>query len=239
MVRCAVRRRILPVAGGLVTSPVRFVAVKERDLSELRREYAVGGLSEADLADDPITMFRTWMHDAVVAGLHEPNAMVVATATAAGVPSSRLVLLKGLDDRGFVFFTNYESRKGVELLANPACALLFPWHDLERQVRVEGAAARLSRQENEAYFATRPRGSQLGAWASPQSQVVAGRAALDAGYAEMDERYPKDVPTPPNWGGFRVAPERVEFWQGRRGRMHDRLRYRRVSTGWVTERLAP
>jgi pyridoxamine 5'-phosphate oxidase len=214
--------------------------VNERELAELRRGYAVGGLSEEDLAADPVTMFRAWMHDAVVAGLHEPNAVVVSTATPSGVPSSRTVLLKALDDRGFVFFTNYESRKSVELLANPACALLFPWHDLERQVRVEGQARQLSREENDTYFGTRPHGSQLGAWASPQSQVVADRAELDARYAAMQARFRDDaVPTPPHWGGFRVAPESVEFWQGRRGRMHDRLRYRRAAQQWVTERLAP
>ena len=214
--------------------------MNDRELGELRREYAVGGLDEADLLDDPIAMFRAWMHAAVVAGLHEPNAVVVSTATPAGVPSSRVVLLKGLDERGFVFFTNYESRKGAELLANPACALLFPWHDLERQVRVEGTARQLSREENDAYFATRPRGSQLGAWASPQSQVMTDRAALDARYAELAGRFGEDeVPTPPHWGGFLVSPEVVEFWQGRRGRMHDRLRYRRTTDEWVTERLAP
>jgi len=200
----------------------------------------VGGLDDSDLLDDPIAMFRTWMHAAVVAGLHEPNAVVVSTATPAGVPSSRMVLLKGLDERGFVFFTNYDSRKGAELRDNPACALLFPWHHLERQVRVEGVARRLSQEENDAYFATRPRGSQLGAWASPQSQVVPDRAALDARYAEVAGRFDEgEVPTPPSWGGFRVAPSVVEFWQGRRGRMHDRLRYRRTTHGWVTERLAP
>jgi pyridoxamine 5'-phosphate oxidase len=214
--------------------------VSERDLSDLRREYAVGGLDESDLLDDPIAMFRTWMHASVVAGLHEPNAMVVSTATRDGLPSSRMVLLKGLDERGFVFFTNYESRKGVELRDNPACALLFPWHDLERQVRVEGTAVRLSREENDVYFATRPRGSQLGAWASPQSQVVPDRAALEAAYAEVAARTGEDeLPSPPHWGGFRVAPDVVEFWQGRRGRMHDRLRYRRTTHRWVTERLAP
>ncbi|HET9499173.1 MAG TPA: pyridoxamine 5'-phosphate oxidase, partial [Marmoricola sp.] len=190
----------------------------ERDLSELRRDYAVGGLSEGDLADDPVTMFRSWMDDAVAAGLHEPNALVVSTATPSGVPSSRMVLLKALDERGFVFFTNYESRKGIELDANPACALLFPWHDLERQVRVEGPAVRLEREDTEAYFATRPRESQLGAWASPQSQVVADRASLDQRYDGLAERFgPGPVPAPPHWGGYRVTPEVVEFWQGRRG----------------------
>lgn len=229
-----------PLAAAASLRAATFDSVRERELSELRREYAVGGLAESDLLDDPVAMFRAWMHAAVVAGLHEPNAVVVSTATPTGLPSSRIVLLKGLDERGFVFFTNLESRKGVELMANPACALLFPWHDLERQVRVEGTAGQLGREENDAYFASRPRGSQLGAWASPQSQVVAGREALDGRYAEAAGRFgDDDVPTPPHWGGFRVSPDVVEFWQGRRGRMHDRLRYRRTTDGWVTERLAP
>lgn len=214
--------------------------MSDRDLTELRREYAVGGLAESDLAVDPIDMFRRWLHDAVVAGLHEPNAMVVTTATRSGVPSSRLVLLKGLDGRGFVFFTNYDSQKGAELMENPACALLFPWHDLERQVRVEGSAQRLGQDENDAYFATRPRASQLGAWASPQSQVVDGRRELDERYDEVAARFGDGpITTPPHWGGFLVEHSSVEFWQGRRGRMHDRLRYRRTPETWVTERLAP
>jgi pyridoxamine 5'-phosphate oxidase len=214
--------------------------VSDRDLSELRREYAVGGLDEADLREHPIAMFRVWMHDAVTAGLHEPNAMVVSTATPSGVPSSRMLLLKGLDERGFVFFTNYLSRKGAELSQNPACALLFPWHDLERQVRVEGTAEQLTKEENDGYFATRPRASQLGAWASPQSQVVLGRSGLDERYEQTVRRFgDDDVPRPPHWGGFRVVPQVVEFWQGRRGRMHDRLRYRCTPDGWGTERLAP
>jgi pyridoxamine 5'-phosphate oxidase len=214
--------------------------MNERDLAELRREYVVGGLDETDLDADPVTMFRRWLHDATVAGLHEPNAMVVSTATSDGVPSSRIVLLKGLDARGFVFYTNYESRKAAELDANPSCALLFPWHDLERQVRVEGTVSRLSAEENAAYFRTRPRSSQIGAWASPQSQVVESRASLDQRYAEVTGRFgdDQDVPLPPHWGGYCVRPETVEFWQGRRGRMHDRLRYRRGAT-WQIDRLAP
>lgn len=215
----------------------------ERDLAGLRREYAVGGLHESDLADEPIAMFRRWLHDATVAGLHEPNAMVVGSAARGGSPSMRLVLLKGLDRRGFVFFTNYSSRKGRELDSNPACSLLFPWQDLERQVRVEGMASRLGDAENAAYFATRPRASQLGAWASPQSEVVGSREELDRRYAEAASRFGEgDVSLPPDWGGYLVAPEVVEFWQGRRGRMHDRLRYRRAEgaeNGWLTERLAP
>ncbi len=216
----------------------------ERDLAGLRREYAVGGLAESDLAGDPVTMFRRWLHDATVAGLHEQNAMVVASASPDGVPSARLVLLKGLDERGFVFFTNYASRKGRDLDANPACALLFPWHDLERQVRVEGPATRLSEPANAVYFATRPRASQIGAWASPQSQVVASREDLDRRYADTAARLGDgDIGLPPTWGGYLVTPHMVEFWQGRRGRMHDRLRYVRAAGatdgGWRTQRLAP
>lgn len=214
----------------------------ERDLAEFRREYVAGGLDESDLAPEPVAMFRRWLHDATVAGVHEPNAMVIATVAADGRPSARTVLLKGLDERGFVFFTNYDSQKGADLAGNPACALLFPWHDLERQVRVEGIAAALTEPENAAYFGTRPRASQLGAWASPQSEVVASRAELDRRYAEVVGRFEDaEVTLPPRWGGYRVRPEAVEFWQGRRGRMHDRLRYLRSQTAeeWATERLAP
>lgn len=210
------------------------------DLAARREDYARGGLSEADLAGDPVTMFERWYAEAAAAGVHEPNAMVVATATPDGVPSSRFVLLKGLSDGGFVFYTNLGSRKGHELAANPRCALLFPWHVLERQVRVEGVAEPLPRAEVEAYFASRPRGSQLGAWASHQSTVVSGRDELEAAYDDAAARFDgTDVPVPDEWGGFRVRPETVEFWQGRTGRMHDRLVYRRVDDRWVTERLAP
>ncbi len=211
------------------------------DLAALREEYARGGLAESDLADDPMAMFRRWFTEAATAGLHEPNAMVVATADASGRPSSRIVLLKGLDERGFVFFTNAHSRKGEELAANPRCSLLFPWHVLERQVRVDGTATPLSRTDVAAYFATRPRGSQLGAWASHQSRVVSGRGELDDAYRDVEARYPDDVPVPDEWGGYVVTPEAVEFWQGRPGRMHDRLVYRRGGgTGaWEVVRLAP
>jgi pyridoxamine 5'-phosphate oxidase len=214
--------------------------VSQRDLGDLRREYAVGGLVEADMEVDPVAMFRRWLEDAVAAGLHEPNAMVVSTVSASGQPASRLVLLKGLDDGGFVFYTNYTSRKGDELAANPACALLFPWQDLERQVRIEGPASRMTLEENQAYFETRPRLSQVGAWASPQSKVVASRVALDAAYDSTLARFgDADIPVPSHWGGFRVRPEVVEFWQGRTGRMHDRLRYRRTGSSWSLDRLAP
>lgn len=211
-----------------------------RELNDLRREYAAGGLHEEDLEPDPLTMFRRWMQDSLRAGLYEPNAMVVATVDATGTPAQRIVLLKRLDERGFVFFTNYSSRKGEEIAANPRASLLFPWQQLERQVRVEGLVSRLSEAENDAYFATRPRASQLGAWASPQSQVVPDRATLDRRYDEVAERFGEgDIPRPQHWGGFCVEPEVMEFWQGRLGRMHDRLRYRRAAGGWVTERLAP
>ena len=214
-------------------------------LARLRREYGDRGLDLADLADDPVGMFRAWLDETVASGLHEPNAMVVTSVSAEGRPSARMVLLKGLDERGFVFYTNLESRKAQEIEANPHVSLLFPWQDLQRQVRVEGTASPVSAEENEAYFASRPRESQLGAWASPQSRVVASRSALDeryggvlAQFAELD-----DVPLPPFWGGLRVEPETVEFWQGRKGRMHDRLVYRRAaddpSAPWTVDRLAP
>ncbi|MCW2764512.1 MAG: Pyridoxamine 5-phosphate oxidase, partial [Nocardioides sp.] len=184
-------------------------------------------------------MFRGWLDDALAAGLHEPNAMVVATVGVDSAPSARMVLLKGLDERGFVFFTNTRSRKGVELAANPRCALLFPWHPLERQVRVDGTATPLAAQDVAAYFAVRPRGSQLGAWASHQSRPVRDREELTRALDEVAARFPDEVPVPEEWGGYVVRPDAVEFWQGRPGRMHDRLVYRRDGAGWATVRLAP
>jgi pyridoxamine 5'-phosphate oxidase len=210
------------------------------DLEAAREEYTRGGLVESDLLADPVAMFGRWYDEAHAAGIHEPNAMVAATASADAVPSARLVLLKGFSDDGFVFFTNTRSRKGEDLAENQACALLFPWHPIERQVRVDGTAALLPREAVDAYFAVRPRGSQLGAWASHQSRVVGDRDELAREYAEAEARYADgNVPTPEEWGGYLVRPDAVEFWQGRPGRMHDRLVYRRTDGGWRTERLAP
>jgi pyridoxamine 5'-phosphate oxidase len=209
----------------------------------MRNEYAADqGLSEADLAPDWHAQFDRWFADAVAFPLPEPNAMVVATADAAGRPSGRTVLLKGYDPEGFVFYTNYDSRKGAEATANPWASLVFPWFPMQRQVVVTGQVARVDQAETEAYFASRPRGSQLGAWASAQSRVIADRAALDEAYAAVVERFAgvEPIPAPPHWGGLRVRPETVEFWQGRASRLHDRLRFRRTEGGgWVTERLAP
>jgi pyridoxamine 5'-phosphate oxidase len=206
----------------------------------MRRDYpALGEFTEGDLAPDWWSQFSRWFADAVAAGLPEPNAMVLATADAEGRPSTRTVLLKLYDERGFTFFTNYGSRKGGELAANPNASLVFPWFAMHRQVIACGATSLVDRAETEAYFASRPRGAQLGAWASPQSTVIAGRQVLDEALAQVARRFPDRVPPPPHWGGFRLAPRSVEYWQGRADRLHDRLRYRGTETGWVVERLAP
>ncbi|MFF1376576.1 pyridoxamine 5'-phosphate oxidase [Streptomyces sp. NPDC058308] len=211
----------------------------------MREQYVTAGLAEADLPEGPMDQFALWFKEAAGPGaaVHEPNAMVVSTADAAGRPSSRTVLLKGFDERGFVFFTNYESRKSRELTVNPYVSLLFPWHAVARQVTVTGVAERVGREETVAYFRTRPHGSQLGAWASAQSSVLASRTELDRAYADLAARYPEgeQVPVPPHWGGFRVRPLTVEFWQGRADRLHDRLRYVRPESGgpWQVERLSP
>jgi pyridoxamine 5'-phosphate oxidase len=206
----------------------------------MRREYAREALAEADVDADPGVLFGRWFELAEEAGLPEPTAMTLATATPDGRPSARMVLLRGFDERGFCFYTNYESRKGVELAANPRAALVFWWGELERQVRIEGTAAPTSREESEAYFHSRPPGSQLSAAASPQSRVIDGRAILERRVAELATGSADgQVPLPEFWGGYRLAHEVVEFWQGRPNRLHDRLRYRRVGDTWKLERLAP
>ena len=211
------------------------------DVAALRRAYADTGLTEADLVPDPMDQLERWLADVVAAGITEPNAMVVATVDPDGAPSARMVLLKGLDSRGPVFFTNLGSRKGVAIAHEARVSIVFPWHPIERQVRIEGVASQVSAEETRAYFDSRPFGSRIGAWASPQSRVVPDRGDLDRRWAEAASRFPEgsDVPVPPEWGGIRVRPTEVEFWQGRSDRMHDRLRYRRTSDGWAVDRLAP
>jgi pyridoxamine 5'-phosphate oxidase len=215
--------------------------VELTQLAAMRRQYRGTGIDVDALPPEPFALFGRWLADVVAAELPEPNAMVVATASADGRPSSRTVLLKEYDEEGFVFFTNYGSRKGRDLAENPAVSLLFPWHPLDRQVIVTGEASRVAPERTAAYFAQRPRGSQLGAWASHQSEPVESREALEKRYAEIAARYPEGtvVPVPPFWGGVLVVPETVEFWQGRENRLHDRLRYRRAGAGWTVDRLNP
>lgn len=211
-----------------------------RSLADLRREYTRAGLHESDARPDPIEQFRKWFDEALSAGLHEPNAMTLATATPEGRPSARVVLLKGFDERGFVFYTNYKGRKGRELEQNPYCALVFYWGELERQVRIEGWASRVSAGESDAYYASRPRGSRLGVWVSEQSRPVEGREALEGRLRELEREYEgREVSRPPFWGGYRVEPGGIEFWQGRENRLHDRLVYHRSDEGWEIERLQP
>ncbi len=212
-------------------------------LADLRKNYSLGSLDATDVDADPIRQFQTWFSQALDAQLPEPNAMTVATVDAEGRPAARILLIKGVDERGFVFFTNYDSRKGRELAARPHAALLFHWIELERQVRIEGRVEKTSDAESDAYYQSRPLGSRIGAWASEQSAVIDSRAQLEAREREISAQYGDAPPRPPHWGGYRVVPDAIEFWQGRPSRLHDRIRYTRDSaqagTAWRIERLAP
>lgn len=210
-------------------------------LTDLRSEYSKGALDENSVAGDPVVQFEKWFHEAVRAKVSEPSAMMLASVTEAGLPSARVVLLKGIEEGCFQFYTNHQSRKGKELDEHPVCALTFFWPELERQVRIEGTAGRIDEETATAYFQSRPRESQVGAWASPQSAVISGRAILEERVKEIEKRFDgqKVLPKPKQWGGYRVEPHWIEFWQGRVGRLHDRILYSRDDKGWKISRLAP
>ncbi|PCC99281.1 pyridoxamine 5'-phosphate oxidase [Halopseudomonas pelagia] len=210
------------------------------ELADLRRDYTRDGLLESQAPAEPLSLFATWFEQAVEIESTEANAMMLATVDDAGQPHLRTLLLKGMDDRGFVFFTNYQSAKGQQLQGHPQAAMTFWWHDLERQVRIEGTVERISDDESDAYYQSRPLGSRLGAWASPQSQVIASRDVLEQNLAQLQQRYADQAPErPAHWGGFRLKPQLIEFWQGRPSRLHDRLSYRLLESAWQRERLAP
>ncbi len=209
-------------------------------ISSIRKDYQLQSLSETDVASNPIDQFSKWWDEALISKIDEVNAMTLSTVTLQGRPSARIVLLKGFDQNGFVFFTNYESEKGQQLIQYPFASLVFFWKELERQVRIEGTCEKVSAGESDEYFHSRPPGSQLGAWASPQSQVIKDRQVLERNIEQLELRYPVGaIPRPPHWGGFRVNPDKVEFWQGRSSRLHDRILYEKNGTAWSIVRLAP
>ena len=210
------------------------------NIADLRKDYTLNGLDQTDVSPDPIVQFQQWFAAALAAGVHEPNAMHLATINPEGRPEGRIVLVKGVDAAGFSFYTNYNSQKGISLGANPMTSLTFFWPELERQVRIEGWVEKVSETESDTYFNSRPRGSQLGAWVSQQSQVIAGRDVLTSQQEELENRFNgQPIPRPPHWGGFRVIPDKIEFWQGRPSRLHDRIRYRLEAGTWVIERVSP
>ena len=215
------------------------VAEGAPDLAQLRSDYSLKTLDESHVDRDPMKQFGVWMVEAIHAQVPEPTAMTLATADAKGRPSARIVLLKGMDGGGFVFYTNYKSRKGRELAANPQAALTFMWKELERQVRIEGKVEKVTAEESRAYYATRPLGSRIGAWASPQSEPIENRAWLEERWAALSKEYGENPALPPHWGGYRVVPDYLEFWQGRLSRLHDRIVYARAGDGWKVTRLAP
>lgn len=209
------------------------------DIAAIRRDYRLQTLSEADAATNPFEQFTAWWADAISSQIDEVNAFTLATATPAGKPSARIVLLKGYDEKGFVFFTNYNSKKGEQLLQNPAAAIVFFWKELERQVRIEGTIAPVPASESDEYFNSRPPGSRIGAWASPQSQVISSRTVIEENAAGYEKQFEGNIPRPPHWGGYRLTPDLFEFWQGRSSRLHDRLQYQLTNNEWKIDRLAP
>ena len=209
-------------------------------ISSIRKDYQLRSLSENDVDLNPIKQFSNWWDEALISKIDEVNAMTLSTITELGRPSARVVLLKGFDEDGFIFFTNYDSEKGIHLLKHPFASLVFFWKELERQVRVEGRCEKVSNKESDEYFQSRPRGSQLGAWASPQSRIIGGRELLEKNILSLERTYADTtIPRPPHWGGFRVIPDKIEFWQGRSSRLHDRIRYTKSDGAWVIDRLAP